>query len=146
MVIKNQGSEKDMNPNYPYLHWLITLIIAPFIPALYGLIFNPIQGQIIELYEVYLITFFVSVFFSIPTFIFYLWIFSYLSKLKIKLVLKKMILICCTVSGIMITFRIIGGSLNLTLVFSYSVAAIITGAALRIKARKELSQDFEMNI
>ena len=135
-----------MNPNYPYLHLLITLIVAPFMPALYGLIFNPIQGQVIELHEVYLITFFVSVFFSIPSFILYLWFFSYLSKKKINLVLKKMILICCTVVGIVITFLVIGGSLNLTLILAYSVAAIITGTVLRIKAKKEMSHDFETNI
>ncbi len=134
-----------MNPNYPYLHWLITLIVAPFMPALYGLIFNPFEGQILESHEIYVVIFIVSIFLSFPTFTIYYLVFLYLSKKKTNLVLKKLLLISCTVAGIIITLLIIGGSLIPTFILSYSVAAIITGMVLRIKNKEDMPQDFETN-
>ncbi len=45
-----------MNKNYAIKHWLTTLLLAPFLPSVYELIFKPISGQVVGLLEVYPIT------------------------------------------------------------------------------------------
>ena len=137
MVGSKQKEKKIMNVNYPFKHWLSTLLIAPFLPTLYELVFNPIKGQIVGLLEVYPIILSFSFFFSGPTFLFYYLTFSVLKKKQSNAELSKLILISLTVVGIVITLLLIGGSLSFTFILSYSLAATITGILFSIKNKSD---------
>lgn len=132
-----------MNQSYILKHWLATLIVAPFLPSLYELIFGSIKGQIVGLLEVYPITIIFSVIFSIPTLVIYYFIFIFLIRNPINSFLVKSILISWTIVGIVITILMIGGSLSKTLIFSYSLAAIVTGTLFRITRKVDVPKNNE---
>ena len=136
-VIGNFLQTLTMNQNYLFKHWLSTLVLAPFLPSVYGLIFKPISGQIVGLLEVYPITLIFSFLFSLPTLLVCFFVLRLLIKRDINPVLTKFILIVLTVIGIATTIFIIGGSLSATLIFAYSLASIITGCIIRIKLKPE---------
>jgi hypothetical protein len=129
-----------MKRNFILNHWLATLILAPFLPTVYDFFFTPIQGQIVGLLVVYPITFVFSLVLSIPTLIVYYFVFWYLSKRQTNPALTKIILISLTVIGIITTILIIGGSLSMMLIYSFSTSAIITGILIRITNRTERSK------
>lgn len=126
-----------MNQNYAIKHWLTTLLLAPFLPSVYELIFKPISGQVVGLLEVYPITLVFSFFFSLPTLFIYFFIFKKLIKQNVNPVLTKLILISLTVIGITTTILLIGGSLSLTLIFAFSLASIIAGCIFKIKKQTD---------
>ncbi len=121
-----------MNRNYIFTHWAATLLIAPFLPTLYDFFFNPIKGEIIGLLDVYPIILLFSFILSLPTLIIYYFVFLYLMKRNANPVLTKVILIVLTIVGIAITILIIGGSLAMTLIYSFSISAFLTGILIRI--------------
>ncbi len=122
-----------MNKNYAIKHWLTTLLLAPFLPSVYELIFKPISGQVVGLLEVYPITLVFAFFFSLPTLVIYFLIFKMLIKQNVNPVLTKIILISLTVTGITTTILLIGGSLSLTLIFAFSLASIVAGCIFKIR-------------
>ncbi len=127
-----------MNENYPLQHWLTTLLLAPFLPPIYEMIFEPRSGQILSLLEVYFISLVFSFIFSLPTLFIYYLVFRFIAKRNIKPLAMKFILIVLTIMGITITLLLIGGSLVPTLIFAYSLAAILTGFLFKIKKRTNL--------
>lgn len=132
-----------MTRAYLFKHWVMTLILAPFLPAIYELFFDPIKGQVIGLLKVYPVIFIFSLVFSIPTLIIYHFVFSYLIKRQTNPALTKTILIILTILGITITILLIGGSLSTTLIYSFSIAACMAGVVIRITKRSDTNKDFE---
>jgi len=122
-----------MNQNYIFKHWLSTLVLAPFLPSVYELIFNPVSSQIVGLVEIYPVTLVFSFFFSLPTLLIYYFVFIFLQKKKTSLLLAKFILIALTIIGIIVTLLLFGGSLVPTLLFAYSLACILSGCLIKIK-------------
>ena len=121
-----------MNRFYPYKHWLTTLIIAPFIPAITNLFYKPENTLVVSLLDVYPITFLFSIVFSLPTFAIYYFVFNILSRKNQSILLAKVILIALTVLGISITQLLIKGSMSFTIIYSYSIAAIICGVIWKL--------------
>ena len=136
----NTYKHLTMNRNYSFKHWLTTLFFAPFLLTLYELLFNPIKGQMVGLLEVYPVTLVFSLFFSLPTFIIYYFVFLHLIKKHTNPALTKLILISFTVFGIVTTETLIGGSSSMTFIFSYSLSAIITGILLKIKIKADSTE------
>lgn len=134
-----------MDQNYLIKHWLTTLILAPFLLWLYEIIFSPISGLVVGLFEVYPITFIFSFLFSLPTVIVYLLIFKLLIKQNINPALSKIILISLTVIGITSTILIIGGSLSWRLIFAFSLSSIIAGSIFKINTHPDTEKS-PMNV
>lgn len=116
-----------MNQNYLIKHWLTTLVLAPFLPSLYELIFKPISGQVVGLLEVYPIMLVFSSLFSLPTLAIYFLTFRLLIKQNADSTLTKVILISLTVTGIITIISLIGGSLSLTLILPFHLQVLLQG-------------------
>ena len=133
-----------MNRSYPYKHWLTTLVIAPFIPAIFSLFFKMDDGLVFSLLEVYPISFLFSLFFSLPTVAVYYLVFYLLSKRIINLTFVKILLIGIAVIGITITQLIIKGSLSFTIIYAYSIAAIISGLFWKLRTVNYPKEEFKI--
>ena len=116
-----------MKNSYLLKHWLTTLIFAPFLPTIYEVLFGKIKGQVVSLLEVYPISILFSLVLSIPTLVLYFFIYRYLLSKKINPNYCKIILTTLTVVGITITFLLLGGQMEMGLIFSYSITTIIAG-------------------
>ena len=125
----------DMNRSYLFKHWLTTLIFAPFLPTFYDFLINPIEGESFGLLDLYPILLIFSFVLSIPTLVIYYFVFSFLIKRQANPILANLILITLTIIGIAITLLIIGGSMAVTLIYSFSLSTIITGILLRIESK-----------
>ena len=130
-----------MKRSFTAVHWLLTLLIAPFISQAIEFFFGRNRHQVVGLLEVYPITVLFSLAFSLPTFIVYLVCFWYLSKHDIHADISKFILILVAVAGIVITQSMIKGSMTRDIIIAYAVTAIIVGLLLRLKAGTTKSQE-----
>jgi len=129
----NRISKYRLNWNFVIGHWVFTLLFAPFIAQAIEYIFGKKPHQIADLLELYPITLLFSIFFSLPTVIIYLIIFLLLSRLKVKSILAKSVLIAISVIGIYITQMQVGGSMTWEIITSFSVSSIIIGLFLKYK-------------
>jgi len=126
-----------MDRSYLFKHWLTTLIFSPFLPTVYDLLFNPVEGESLGLLDLYPIILIFSFVLSIPTLIVYYFVFSFLIMRQANPVSTKLILITVAIIGIAITFLTIGGSMEMTLISSFSLSTIITGVLIRIKSKTD---------
>jgi hypothetical protein len=124
-----------MRRNYLLKHWLLTLVLAPFLPDVYMFIFKPASGQMTGLLEIYPLFLFFSLLYSLPTLLVYFIVFMLLIEQGTSPAFTKFILIALTVIGITMTILSIGGSLSSTLIFAYSLASVIAGCLLSIKSK-----------
>jgi hypothetical protein len=72
-----------MNENYPFQHWITTLLLAPFLPSIYEKLIGPISGQIVSLMDVYFISLVFSFILSLPTLLIYYLVFRSIVKRNI---------------------------------------------------------------
>ena len=105
--------------------WVLTLLVAPFIYAIYDLYYD-IDGQVITLLEVYPISIIFSITFSIPTLITAWLLNKKIKKLKINDLLNKLIILALTIFGLITTLFMIGGSLIPVLTYTYTASLIIS--------------------
>lgn len=122
-----------MKRDFVLKHWLATLFLAPFFLELYELAFGKVKGQVISLFEIHPVTFLFSLLFSLPALILCHFVFTLLMKKQVGPGFTKLLLISLTVSSIVVTVLVLGGTLSTTLIFAYSISAIVSGALLRIK-------------
>ena len=127
---------KAMRRTYLIGHWVLTLIIAPFMSQAIDYFYGTNPHQVVGLLEVYPITLLFSIAFSLPTFLIYLTCFYFLSKQDINFIVAKLILIVISVLGIFITQTIIKGSMSNDIIIAYSVTSIIVGLVLKLKETK----------
>jgi hypothetical protein len=132
---------KAMRRTYVIAHWVLTLLIAPFMSQAIEYFYGTNPYQVVGLLEVYPITVLFSIAFSLPTFLIYLACFYFLSKQNVNFVVSKSILIVISVLGIFITQTIIKGSMSRDIIIAYSVTSIVVGLVLRLKNAKIKSQD-----
>lgn len=125
-----------MRKIYVVEHWSLTLLLAPFTSQALQYAFLPNSHQIVGLLEVYPIALAFSIAFSLPTFLFYLTSFYFLSKNKINLTISKFILIAISVIGVYITMTIIKGSMSHDISIAYSLTTLIIGLILKLKANR----------
>jgi hypothetical protein len=130
-----------MKRTYVIGHWVLTLLLAPFTSQAIQYIWGTNPHQVVGLLEVYPITLFFSIAFSLPTFLVYLTCFYFLSKQDINFAISKAILIAVSVLGIYITQTIIKGTMSQDIIIAYSVTAIVVGLILRIRKSKINTQD-----
>lgn len=71
--------------------------------------------------------------FSLPTYIFYSFVFNAIKNKSIKIMYEKMILMIIVVTGIFITTALINGTWWFDITISYSIASIITGLFFNMK-------------
>ena len=105
--------------------WILTLLIAPFIYAIFDLYYD-IDGQVITLLEVYPISIIFSIIFSIPTLLAVLLLNKEIKKLKINGLLNKLIILALTVLGLITTLIMIGGSLIPVLTLTFTASLIVS--------------------
>ena len=122
-----------MKMSYLIGHWVLTLLIAPFTSQAIQYIWGTNPHQVVGLLEVYPISLFFSIVFSLPTFLIYLTCFYFLSKHEIKWTLSKLILISVSAIGVFITMTIIKGSMSHDIEIAYSFTALIVGLILKIR-------------
>ncbi len=130
-----------MKRAYVIGHWVLTLLFAPFTSQTIQYIWGTTSHQVVGLLEVYPITLFFSIAFSLPTFLVYLTCFYFLSKQDVNFAMSKVILIAVSVLGIYITQTIIKGTMSQDIIIAYSVTAVIVGLILRIRKTKIKTQD-----
>lgn len=122
-----------MNKAFPFLHWLLTLVIAPFISQGLNALFGKDPHVIVTLLEFYPITIVISYIYSIPAFVVYFLCFLLIRKRKIPGLTAKLILTGITVAGILVTTTLTGGTLMNEVNAAYSVSAIIAGLLMPIR-------------
>lgn len=124
-----------MNWTYLFKHWFGTLLIAPIIAQVIELIITK-NNQIFSFSESYLLFLIFGLFFSIPTYLLYIFLYYFLIQKNINTVCSKIILISFAVSGIIITFWIIGGTFSFKGALSYSLSSIVTGLIFKINYKQ----------
>lgn len=124
-----------INKNYPYLHWILTIVIGPFLWIIYEILIN---GQNTEsMFEVILAFIGVGLIFSLPVLVINVFLFHLLIKFNSSVFLIKFILLTIGVIGIFVTFQLIGGgTLASKLALTYSISLVITGLMLRLEHKK----------
>ena len=120
-----------MKIEYTIKLWLLTIFLGPFIGGAYEIL-NNTSGQVVGLLEVFPITLLFSFVLSIPTLIVVVVAAKLIKNSEISLRLKKLIILVLTILGIVVTLLLLGGSLIPTLMFSYSVAALLSTLILEI--------------
>ena len=73
-------------------------------------------------------------------YIFYYLIYRGLNNTSLRQLLKKLLLNVAAILGIFLTLKIIQGSMIDSLIFSYSIALIITSLLINMPGEKELPQ------
>ena len=111
--------------------------------AFYEFLTNTTKGQINGLLEGYATIFIFSFFFSLPTFLIYYFVFSFLIKQNTNPSLTKVILISLTVIGIAATIFIIGGSMTRPLIYFFSISAVIAGILFRITNKMDTAKELK---
>lgn len=124
-----------MNWNYLFKHWFGTLLIAPIIAHIIAFINND-YNQIFAFLEYYLLFLIFGLFFSTPTYMFYGFLYWFLSMKEINTNYSKLILIAFAIVGIVITFWLIGGTFSFKGALSYSLSSIVTGLIFKLNYKK----------
>lgn len=124
-----------MKWSYAFLHWLLTLLLAPLTSQLLHYLFIKNSHQIVGLAEVYPITFIFSFIFSLPTLCFYILIFNYLQKTNISINQKKLVLVVYTMTGITLTMLFLRGSMTLDIIAAYTATTFAVGMILPLKQK-----------
>jgi len=108
--------------------WIITLLLAPFVYAVYELVVG-VDGQVVTLLEVLPITLIFSIAFSLPTLLIAFLVNKLNSVQFFSFRVRKLINVIVAAIGLIITLLIIRGSLIPTLIKTYlislGIAAII---------------------
>lgn len=114
-------------------HWVLTLLCGPIFFSIVKPLNDSNGVSFFSLLEIYLIMLFMGLIFSLPTYIFYSFVFDVIKNKSIKIIYGKIILIIIVVTGIFITTALIDGTWWFDIAISYSIACIITGLFLNLK-------------
>ena len=125
-----------INRNYPYQHWILTIIFGPFLWILYEIIF--IGQKAGSMFEGIFAIIAVGLIYSIPILAINALVFQLLIKITSSIFLIKFILITIGVAGIIVSLKLLGGTLVLKLMFSYSISLIISGLLIRLEIKEKL--------
>jgi phosphoglycerol transferase MdoB-like AlkP superfamily enzyme len=134
-----------LDRSYIFKHWSATLIIAPFLLALWEMFRSEKNGwlDILGMYPLFL---FFGLLFSLPALLFYCRLFVLLGKSNMEIAIRKLLLIGFAVLSIAITLWFVDGTLAPMLATAYSVAAIISGFLFKLQSDKEAmpaTKDYE---
>lgn len=121
-----------MTNRYIIKLWILSQLLAPFLYALYELI-KEIPGQVVGLLEIFPITLIFSFFFSLPTLLAIYILNRLIVKGNFSEMTNKLLIVAFTLTGIIVTLTILGGSLVPTLIMIYSTSLILSALILEIK-------------
>lgn len=131
----------QMRKSYLLVHWIFTLVLAPFVSHVLQYFLLPNPHQIGSLLEVYPITLPFSIVFSIPTLIVYLGVFYLLVKKPVSIFFAKCILMSTAALGIIITMTIIGGTMmSQQMAIDYSITSLIVGLLAPLQSRHHVKK------
>jgi len=125
-----------MDNTYPLKQSLVTLAISPLLLAVYEYFFSSsaAAGDYIKLYTLFL---FFGITYSLPVFaLYYLSFFLLLKRVKSPLSMK-IILNIIAITGVYITFKILGGTLTPSLSITYIATIFVSSLILKISIKKE---------
>ncbi|WP_333599748.1 hypothetical protein [Flavobacterium sp.] len=125
-----------MNWSYLFKHWFGTLLLGPIIGQVteyYSSVNSHLVLGYLEAYPVFIM---VSLFCSSPTYILYGFLYLFLAKKNSNPNYAKVILILFAVSGVIISFWLIGGSMSFNGTISYCIASILAGLLFKLNFKK----------
>lgn len=112
-------------------NWIITIIIGPILLSLHEILFK--NQSIISMLELIPLFIFMGITCSIPVLILHIITFNLLTKFISSKILMKFILTVVGITGISITFNIIGGTLSDRLTIYYSIAITLSSIFVKMK-------------
>ena len=115
---------------YPFLHWLLTLILSPFIVMLISE--SPYLNNI---GAVFFMMFF-GLLYSIPTFVIFIIEFILLKKFKVNPIIVKISMIFTALIGMAVTILILFDRDELVIVVAYGIIINVLGLLLPLCRKK----------
>lgn len=122
-----------MDWGYIFKHWIGTLVLAPILSQIgkdMGL-GNP--HEVGTLFEIFPITLSASTTLSLPTLLFYLFVYHIAERSTLKMIWVKLIVILWTTIGICLTLYLLDPWLILSIGSYYIIANSICGLLLKMK-------------
>ncbi|MFM2213564.1 MAG: hypothetical protein RL427_827 [Bacteroidota bacterium] len=116
-----------MNWSYLFKHWFGTLLLGPLLAHMMEFYSSADSHLVLSILEAYPIFLIFGLICSSPTYILYGGIYYLLGQKDFNLKFAKAILILFSVSGVIITFWLIGGSWSINGIQAYCLASIISG-------------------
>ncbi|MFD1550900.1 hypothetical protein DNU06_05140 [Putridiphycobacter roseus] len=117
---------------YPFSHWLLTLIISPFIVMMVS--DSPYLNNIGAVFIMMLF----GLLYSLPTFIIYIIGFFIFKKYNINLFILKTSLIFTALIGMVLTILLLFDQDEFVFIVSYGIIINILGLMLPISRKKDL--------
>lgn len=135
IIITNErmNNNETVNKDYLVLIWMMTIALVPLVWIAYQILFS--GGNWRSMFLVLPLFYIYGLFYSAPTFFILLICFYLLSKNEVSSIWSKIILSVIGISGILITFHLIGGSLSRELALFYSIGYVITIFVVNFKMR-----------
>ncbi len=128
----------EMNFAYPLKHWLTSLVTGPIIMITYDTVTSSkLMGDAIGIFFLF-VTF--GLLISLPTFILYVLTFTTLIKKEISNLTLKIVLNTLAITGTVLTFLIIKGSMTELLIICYSTALIVGSFFYRVRPKETNGQ------
>ncbi len=114
-----------MISSYPVKHWLSSVALGPFILVLYDLLIYR-HNEMLSQIQFYFLFLFFGFCFSLPISIAYFFAFKMLVKIKTPVLAIRTILLVGAICGTLLIIKLIGGSIMIALMVSYSLAVFIS--------------------
>jgi hypothetical protein len=122
-----------MNRYLPIKHWLRTLLLGPLFILAFIIISEHHKGDIAAMLILYPLFFLYGAVISLPALVLHYIVFLVLVRFGASELGLKIGLSVTAVISIVATFSLLGGTLMLPISAAYSLAAIITGALLKME-------------
>lgn len=111
--------------NFAIKHYFLTILFGPLIFIIKSCIYDFSLLNLFDIAQLYFITLFMGLIFSIPTYIIYNFAFFIIKNKDINNFYSKFILTLIIVFGIWLTTAIISGTIWYEIAISYSIPPII---------------------
>ncbi len=117
---------------YPFLVWVLTILLTPiFMWPFTGFVETFENAEIVGLLQIVALSWIMGGLFSFPSFVFFIVINHLLDRLTINMLTKKIIFGLVGIGCILITFTVLGISLETFLTLSYSFMFFILSLAIK---------------
>jgi hypothetical protein len=117
---------------YPFLIWVLTILLTPiFMWPFTGFVETFENAEIVGLLQIVALSWIMGGLFSFPSFVFFIVINHLLDRLTINMLTKKIIFGLVGIGCILITFTVLGISLETFLTLSYSFMFFILSLVIK---------------
>lgn len=117
---------------YPFLIWVLTILLTPiFMWPFTGFVETFENAEIVGLIQIVALSWIMGGLFSFPSFVFFIVINHLLDRLTINMLTKKIIFGLVGIGCILITFTVLGISLETFLTLSYSFMFFILSLVIK---------------